>query len=199
LRGEIVIGARAVGILIVSSLLTLPIVGQRPANGGNTPHPPQQKANKTGKKSVGRLGDWLRDHKNLPPDQQEKALENDPYFKRLPAQRQAELKERLRKFNGLPPEKRERALQRMEYWDKLTQDQRNQVRAANQQLQTLSPDRRVMLHRALRNLRQMSPQEQQQVFESERFRSTFSGPEQAILRNLTAINPPIGEESPTQQ
>ena len=193
------IGARAVGILIVSGLFTLQIAGQRPVSGGNTPHPPQQKANKSGQTRVGRLGDWLREHKNLPPDQQEKALENDPYFKRLPAQRQAELKERLRKFNGLPPEKRERALQRMEYWDKLTQDQRNQVRAANQQLQTLSPDRRVMVHKALRNLRQMSPQEQQQEFQSERFKSTFSDQEQTILMNLAAINPLATEDSPTQR
>ena len=188
------IGARAVGILILSSLLTIPVAGQRPANGSNPPRGQQQKNNPKG---PGRLGDWLRAHKDLPPDQQEKALENDPYFKRLAPQRQAELKERLRKFNSLPPEQRERALQRMEYWDKLNPDQRQQVRSANQQLQTLPADRRVMVHRALRHLRQMTPQERQQEFQSAKFQSTFSDQEQTILKNLAEINPPGENGNPT--
>lgn len=190
------IRARAVGILILSSLLTVPFVGQRPANGTNAPHAQVQKPNKGGQRP-GKLGDWLRAHKDLPPDQQEKALENDPAFKNLPPQRQAELKERLQKFNGLPPDKRDRALARMEYWDKLSPDQRKQVRDANQQIQTLPVERRVMVHKALRHLRQMSPDERQQEFQSERFKSTFSDQEQTILKNLAVINPPAGDENPT--
>ena len=185
------IGARAVGILILSSLLTLPTAGQLPANGGS-PHPQQKNA---GQKPVGRLGDWLRTHKDLPPDQQEKVLENDPGFKRLAPQRQAELKERLRKFNSLPPQQREKALQRMQYWEKLTKEQREQVRDANQQLEKLPSERKVMVHRALRHLRQMSQNERQQEFQSDQFKSTFSDQEQAILRNLAEINPPVAAEN----
>ena len=84
------IRAKAVGILILSGLLTLPLAGQRPANGSNAPHAQAQKPNKAGQ-NPGKLGDWLRAHKDLPADQQEKALENDPFFKRLSPQRQAEL------------------------------------------------------------------------------------------------------------
>ena len=29
-------------------------------------------------------GEWLRQHRNLPPEQQRKALENDPQFRNLP-------------------------------------------------------------------------------------------------------------------
>ena len=192
------IRARAVGILILSSVLTLPLAGQRPATGSNPPHPQAQKANKAGQRPA-KLGDWLRAHKDLPPDQQEKALENDPFFKSLSPQRQAELKERLRKFNSLPPDKRDRALNRMEYWDKLTPDQRKEVRNANQQLQTLPAERRVMVHRALRHLRQMSPNERQQEFQSEKFKTTFSDQEQTILKNLAAINPPAADGNPGPQ
>ena len=192
------IRAKAVGILILSSLLTLPLAGQRPANGGNTPHAQVQKSTNGGQKQ-NRLGDWLRAHKDLPPDQQEKALENDPFFKRLPPQRQAELKERLRKFNSLPPDKRDKALTRMEYWDKLTPDQRKEVREANQKLQTLPVDRRVMVHKALRHLRQMSPNERQQEFQSERFKTTFSDQEQTILKNLAAIDLPPADGNPAQR
>jgi len=183
-----VIGAKAVGILILSSLLTLPLAGQHPANGGGAPHGQQKNA------GPGRLGDWLRGHQNLTPDQQEKALENDPGFKRLTPERQTELKERLRKFNSLNPKQRENAIRRMEYWSKLTADQRKQVREANQQLQTLPPDRVVAVHKALRHLRQMTPQERQQEFQSERFR-TFSPQEQNILKSLADINPPENENA----
>ncbi|HEY6970641.1 MAG TPA: DUF3106 domain-containing protein [Candidatus Angelobacter sp.] len=176
--------------------MTLPLAGQHPANGGNPPHPQAQKANKAGQ-NPGRLGDWLRAHKDLPPDQQEKALENDPFFKRLTPQHQGQLKERLRKFNSLPPDKRDKALARMEYWDKLSPDERTKVRDANQQLQTLPVERRVMVHKALRHLRQMSPNERQQEFQSEKFTTTFSAQEQAILKNLAAINPPAAEGNPT--
>jgi uncharacterized protein DUF3106 len=193
-----VIGARAVGILILSSLLAFPIAGQQPAGGNNALHPQQPKRNNAGPNPQHKLGDWLRNHKNLPPDQQEKALENDPNFKHLSPDRQAQLKERLRKFNSLPPAQRDRALERMEYWDKLNPDQRNKVRDANQQLQGLPVERRVMVHKALRNLVKMSPQERQQVFESDKFKSTFSDQEQTILKNLAEINLPLEGENPSR-
>lgn len=189
------IGARAVGILIVSSLLALPIAGQRPA-GGNNPPRAQQGNRNGGQKPGGKLGDWLKDHKNLTPDQQEKALDNDPNFKRLPPDRQAQLKDQLRKFNNLTPEQRERAFQRMQVWENLTQEQRKQVRDANQQLQGLPAERRVMVHRALRHLVQMSPEERQQEFQSDKFKSMFSDQEQGILKNLSVINAQAATENP---
>jgi Protein of unknown function (DUF3106) len=191
-----VIGARAVGILILSSSLALPVAGQRPAGGGNAPPRGQQGNRNGGQKPGGKLGDWLKDHKNLTPDQQEKALENDPNFKRLPPDHQAQLRERLRKFNNLTPEQRERAFQRMDVWDKLSREQREQVRDANQQLQGLPAERRVMVHRALRHLVQMSPEERQQEFQSDKFKSTFSDQEQNILKNLSVINAQQANENP---
>lgn len=180
-----VTGAKAVGILILATLLTLPLAGQHPANGGNPPHPQQ----KNGGAKAPKLGDWLQAHKDLPPDQQEKLLENDPAFKKLPPQRQAELKERLRKFNGLPLKQRDAAIRRMQFWDGLNPDQRKQVREANQQILTLPEPRRLEVHRELRKLIQMSPQQRQQTLESSEFKSAFSDQEQSILRNLAAISP----------
>jgi hypothetical protein len=190
-----VIGARAVGILILASSLTLPLAGQRPANAGNPPHPQLQKS--ASQKGPPKLGAWLRAHKDLPLDQQEKALENDPAFNRRSPQVQAQLKERLRKFNSLPPEQKDKALRNMEYWEKLTPEQKEQVRQAHQHMETLPVERKVMVRKALRHLRQMSPNERQQEFQSEQFKSTFSDQEQAILKNLAEINPPTQAENPT--
>lgn len=180
------IRARAVGLLILSSLLTLPVGGQQPANGSNTPH---VQAQKTGPKAP-KLGAWLRAHKDLPIDQQEKALENDPGYKGLSAQRQNELKERLRKFNSLPPQQKEKALRNMEYWEKLTPEQKEQVKQAHQHMETLPAERKTMVRQALRHLRKMSPGERAQEFASDKFKKDFSDQEQTILRNLAEINPP---------
>jgi hypothetical protein len=146
----------------------------------------------TGKHPQNRLGDWLQSHKDLSPEQQEKALERDPKFKKLTPERQVELKERLRKFNALPPEKRQRALQRMNYISGLSPEQRQQLRDANQKLEALPRDRKVMIHTALRHLRKMGPQERAQTMQSDQFRSTFSDQEQGILQQLSAINPEQG-------
>lgn len=158
--------------------------------------PPSHKGgNRGGQPPSRKTGDWLESHKNLPLDQQEKALESDPNFQKLPPDRQAALKERLRKFNSLPPEQRERSLQRLDFWSSLTHEQRDQIRDANQKLQALPQDRRVAVHTALRQLRQMDLARRQQVFESDRFHSSFSPQEQEILKQLSGISPPFGASS----
>jgi hypothetical protein len=192
--------AKGLGIVSLSALLGLPAVAQRkpaapasnfrPAAQGN----PQKNPNHPNRGNQGpgkRMGSLL----NLPPDQREKALENDPGFKKLPPERQAALRERLRNFNNMSPQQQERVRKRMEFMANLSDEQQHVIRQSNRELQTLPQDRQVMIHKALRHLRQMDPQERQQVFDSDRFKSTFSEQERGILSRLSAIpNPP--EEGP---
>jgi hypothetical protein len=126
-------------------------------------------------------------------------LENEPYFKKLSPQRQAELKDRLHKFNSLPPEQRERAVRQMIWAASLTPDQRKQLRETQQELQGLPEDRRLMVHKAMRNLSQMSPEDRQQVMQTDRFRSKFSDKEQGIIKRLAEISPPEPAERPGQE
>ena len=58
-------------------------------------------------------GQWLRRYKDLPPDQQQKALDNDPQFRSLPPARQQILRERLLRFSSLPPQQQNRILQQI--------------------------------------------------------------------------------------
>lgn len=182
IRGDII------GILILSGLLSMPVAAQQP-KAQAAPHPQGQHTHKGQAKNPPRIGDWLREHKDLPLDQQEKLLESDPMYKNLPPERQSALKEQLRRFNTLPPEQRERALKRMEFMQSLSPEQRKQIKDANQQLQTLPEDRRVMVHKALRHLRSMSPEERQQTLQSDQFKSTFSEQEQNIVKQLAAVEP----------
>jgi len=182
----------ALAALLACVLSFAGIAQSTPANTGQSPQNNAARKNRPAdrQKRNAKMGDWLQNHKDTPPDQQEKLLENDPNFQKLPPARQAELRERLRKFNSLPPDKRDRALQRMQYMASLPQEQRQKVRDANQKLQTLPQDRQVMVHRAVRRLRQMSPQERQQTLQSQEFKSKFSDQEQQILKELADINPP---------
>jgi Protein of unknown function (DUF3106) len=200
--------AKGTQIICICGLLSLNAAAQR--SGAHFAPPaqqakpgqanaPKQPKNNGGRNPGRKMGDWLREHQNLPPDQQEKLLESDPNFKRLPPARQAELKERLRKFNSLPPQQRERALNRMEFMASLSSEQRQQIRQASEQLQGLPQERQIMVHKALRHLRQMDPQQREQILNSEQFKGIFTEPERGILTRLSAINPPEGEGGPSPQ
>lgn len=193
--------------MIVSALLLVPAAlaapqQQHPGAHGPAPRPNNNNKSrpKADNKQEHKAGDWLLKNQSLPPDQQEKALENDPGFQKLPPERQAQLKERLRKFNSLPPEQRERAVQRMQFMDSLTPQQRETFQQANQQFQALPDNRKMMVRTALRHLKQMDPQGREQVFQSDQFRNTFSPQEQGLLKSLSEISPPEnpGQEPPKQ-
>jgi hypothetical protein len=133
------------------------------------------------------VGDWLRKYKDLPPDQQQKALENDPDFIKLPPFRQQILRQRLQHFSSLPPQQQERILNRMETWEHLTPEQKQHARELFQQFQQLPPDRRRMVQTAVQNLRQMPPEQRQQILDSDRFKSMFSPDERNILKGAAEL------------
>jgi len=132
-------------------------------------------------------GDWLRSHQNLSPAEQEKALQNDPQFRKLPAQQQQRLVNRLQKFNSLPPQEQQRRLNRIETWEHLTPQQKQQARQLAQQWKQLSPDRQRMMKTAIGDLRAMPPEQRESVLESDRFKGMFSEQERSMLRETTKL------------
>ncbi|HZD07145.1 MAG TPA: hypothetical protein VE176_02790, partial [Candidatus Limnocylindrales bacterium] len=99
-----VIGAKVVSAVLLSGLITLN-VPSRVTTSAHRPAPvllvqatPQKSpngANHSAQKGGRKMGEWLQAHKDLPLDQQIKLLESEPGFKKLPADRQAALRERL--------------------------------------------------------------------------------------------------------
>lgn len=157
------------------------------------PHPQQQ----------GHAGDWLRRYKDLPPAEQERALQSDPAFQRLPAERQQLLRRRLQHFSDLPPQKQLQMLNRMETWEHLTPEQKQQALQVRDQFRQLTPDRQRMVRTAVRDLAAMPPDQREQVINSERFKGTFNDQERAIMRGAThlPLTPPEageGGENPEQ-
>src|SRR6201998_4473551 len=105
----------------------------------------------------GHAGDWLRRYKDLPPEEQEHALQNDPAFRRLPPAQQQRLRQRLQRFSSLPPEEQLRVLNRMETWEHLTREQKQQARQIFVEMRELPPARRYQVRQAILGLREIAP------------------------------------------
>src|SRR5579864_8198324 len=135
----------------------------------------------------GHAGDWLRRYKDMPPDEQERALQNDPAFRRLPPERQQQLRQRLQHFSDLPPQQQLRMLNRMETWEHLTPEQKQQAREVFGQLRQLPPDRQRMVKTAVRDLRNMPPDQREKIINSDRFKGMFSDQEREMMRGATRL------------
>ncbi len=138
-------------------------------------------------------GEWLRKYRDLPPGQQEKALESDPDFQRLPPARQEALRRRLERFNSLPPKMQQRILDRMETWEHLTPAQKQDARGLFQQFQSLPPERRSMIRGAILELRRLPPDQRQQMIDSDRYKNQFTPQERNLLRGVSEL--PLAPEA----
>src|ERR1700733_9059703 len=135
------------------------------------------------------LGTWLARHGNLPPEQQERALQSEPGFNRLPPETQQQLLNRLRQINRMPPNQRQRTLDRIEAMERLSPQMRQQVRASVQEFHTLPEDRQRLMKKAFRDLREYPPEQRQAMMNSGQFQAQFSPQERSILGNLLAVEP----------
>jgi hypothetical protein len=132
-------------------------------------------------------GDWLRETMRLPPQEQQKRLEQDPHFRRLSPPQQQELLNRLQHFNSLDPEERRRILNRMEMIEHLPPAQQQQAHALFHQFRTMDQDRKELIRRTLRQMRGMPPDARERFLNSPLTQSHFSPQEMQMLRGFNAI------------
>ena len=142
-------------------------------------------------------GQWLRQHRNLSPEQQRKALENDPAFHNLSPQQQQQLRGQLQRFNSLPPAQQDRWLNRMETWEHLTPDQKQQARGLYRQWRQLPPDRRREVQNALQSLRSMPPDARQRAIDSQDYKKRFTLEERQMLDDASKL--PLAPAEPSEQ
>jgi hypothetical protein len=135
------------------------------------------------------LAEWMDQHRNLSPAQQQQALDREPGFRDLPQATQQRFHERLAQLNAMPPQERERLLAHNEAMEHLSPDQRADVRGALQQLGSLPLDRRRMVARTFRQLRELPPEQRIPTLNSDRFRGVFTDGERATLYDLLRIEP----------
>lgn len=154
---------------------------------GATPSSAQLRAQGPLARREHHAGEWLRKYKDLPPDQQQKALDNDPDFRRLPPFRQQQLRFWLQRFSSLPPAQQQRILTRMEIWEHLTPEQKQQGRQLFAQLRELPILRRRMVLGAVTELRQLPPEQRKQVIDSKRYQQTYTPQERELLRGFAQL------------
>jgi hypothetical protein len=136
----------------------------------------------------GHLGQWMAQHSNLAPAQQQQALEREPGFRQLPAQQQQHMRERLSQLDAMPPLERQRMIARNEAMERLSPDQRTQVRGAMSQLGSLPQDQRRMVARSFRELRQLPPDQRYAAMNSARY-GYLNPTQRATLNNLIRVEP----------
>jgi Protein of unknown function (DUF3106) len=141
-------------------------------------------------------GDWLRKHRNLSPVEQQKALDKDPEFRKLPPDVQDRLRTRLQHFNSLPPQRQQLILQRLDRWDRMTPAQRDHARTLFQHFRDLPEDRRKAMVQAFHNLRAFPPEQQQKMLDSPQYRTAFSDSERSIMRGMSELN--LGPPHPSE-
>jgi hypothetical protein len=137
----------------------------------------------------GHLGDWLNKHSNLPAQDQERLLRNDPNFNRLPQGQQQRLIQQLHELDQMPEQQRERRLARAEAIEHLSPQDRMNLNRSNRDFAALMPDRQAMVKRAFQDLRSVPLDQRQTVLNSARYQGQFSPEERGILSNFLRVEP----------
>ncbi len=150
-----------------------PVQARPPAQNQNHPQPHEGQAH---------AGDWLRRYKGLPPGEQDRALQNDPGFRRMSPEQQKRLRQQLHYFASLPPREQQRIVNNMDRWAHLTPEQKQQARGVFGHMQQLPPNRRPMVRTAIRDLSVMPPERREEIINSNRFKRMFSPEERDIMR-----------------
>jgi Protein of unknown function (DUF3106) len=192
--GELEVGSRSgnvarrvFAVLLLLGIMTLPSFarpGQQPAHNAPPPIRPRMENNQQP-----HLGTWLERHSGLSPQEQEKALQNEPGFNRLPPETQQRLLGRLQQLNRMPPAQRQRMVDRIEVMERMSPEMRQEVRSSVQEFRTLPADRQRLMRKAFRDLKEYPPEQRQAMMSSGQFQAQFTPQERGILGNMLALEP----------
>lgn len=191
---EYLAGAAMAAVLAFPCLA--PAARRSPQQAGPPGPPPQAEISRPHDEwpAHGHAGDWLRRYKDLPPEEQERALQSNPAFRRLPPMQQQRLLQLLRHFSSLPPDKQLRMLNRMETWEHLTREQKQQARQIFFAMRELPPARRFLVRQAIRELRAIPPDQREREIDSDQYRTRFTDQEREMIRGISRLPlaPPDG-------
>ena len=137
----------------------------------------------------GHLGDWLNQHRNLPVQEQERTLRNDPSFRRLAPSDQQRVVQQLHQVNQLPEEQRQRRLARAEMIEHLSPQDRMQINLSARRWAAQPVERQALMKSAFRDLRSVPLDQRQTVLNSSRYQGVFSPDERGILTDLLRVEP----------
>jgi hypothetical protein len=137
----------------------------------------------------GHLGDWLNQHRNLPVQEQERLLRNDPGFRRLTPADQEQVVRQLHQVNQLSEEQRQRRVARNEMIEHLSPQERMRINISARHWMELPPERQELMKQAWRDLRTVPLSQRSTVLNSDRYKGVFSPEERGILTDMLRVEP----------
>ncbi len=207
--------ARVLGILLLGGFVCQPVLAQRGRAQGRKKNPPATQnlnpqpgkanpgpngANQPGKQPgkqpeengprglKGLPGPWMERLRSLPPQAQERFMQNNERFKNLPPGQQQEIRRRLERWNSLTPQQQQRMLENERKLEQMTPEQRRYIR---QELmprwQELPPARKLAIRRHLNALSGLSDAEREAKLNNPDFMRGLSPDEQKMLRDLSSL------------
>jgi Protein of unknown function (DUF3106) len=142
---------------------------------------------------------WIEKLQDMPPDQQQRFLENNQQFQHFSPERQEQIRRNLERWNKLTPEQKEQARIAEQAFERMTPQQRQYVRnVLLPKWQAMPQQRRQLINGHLKMLRNMSPATQQAALDDPKFVEGLSPDEQSMLRELNSLRNPA-PAGPTPQ
>ena len=159
---------------------------RRGERGGQAFNPNPERGRGAGQSPFERL-------REMSPEDQERAL-NSPMFRRMPQERQQQIRENLRRWNAMSPEEKQDVIRRDRVWQQMTPEQRQRVREEIlPRWQTMEPRRRQAIVRRLGALRPLSEDEREAKLKDEAFLAGLSTEEREILRTVAKLRLPAND------
>lgn len=156
-------------------------------------HPNNNPQFRGGRNHDQHFSQWMDSHSHLTPEQQQRALQQEPGFRSLPHDQQLKLQDRLQKLNQMPPAERERMLQRNEAIEKMSPAQRRNFQSAMQRWTTMDPDRKRAVAKSFRDLRSLPPNQRAAALNSQEYRSRLTDEERGTLSTILEAEPVPGQ------
>jgi hypothetical protein len=152
--------------------------------------PPRGNPNNLPPKVIERLQD-------LPPNLQERFLQNNQRFKNLPPDQQEKIRQHLEAWNRLTPEQRQALLDRQHVWEQMTPEQQRYVRQSLlPRWQQLPPMRRQSILQRLHSLRNMTEEGRQAKLNDPAFVEGLNPEDREMLGQLAHLHVGMAPDTP---
>lgn len=135
---------------------------------------------------------WVQKLRDMSPEEQQRFLQNNRRFQKLPPERQAQILNNLQKWNRRSTTEQNAIRDRARLLERLSPQQRQYVRnVLLPKWQQLSPDRRQLINGRLHTLQGMSAADRERALKDPKFMQGLTPDEQSILRDLDSLRNPL--------
>ncbi len=199
--------ANALAVLLLVGCVSAPALAKRGAAQGKAKHDrsekprieAEKKQNRAKRAMAGMPPRWMERLREMPPEEQERFMNNNERFQQLPLERQAQIRKRLQHWNSLAPEQRAEVRKREEVWRQMSPEQQRHVREdLLPKWQQLPPERRQAILRRLSALRNLSESERVAKLNDSAFLQGLNPEDRGTLRELAGLRVGTPPEPPQE-